>query len=52
MDGHVACMGEMRNAHKIIVGKPEGNRLHGKRRNRWKDYIRMDLREIGLESVD
>jgi hypothetical protein len=22
--GHVACMGEMRNAHNILVGKPEG----------------------------
>jgi hypothetical protein len=22
--GHVACMGEMRNACKILVGKPEG----------------------------
>jgi len=24
--GHVACMGEMRNAYKILVGKPEGKR--------------------------
>jgi len=22
--GHVGCMGEMRNAYKILVGKPEG----------------------------
>jgi hypothetical protein len=26
MGGHVACMGEMRNAYKILVGKPEGKR--------------------------
>jgi hypothetical protein len=24
--GHVACMGEMRNAYKILVRTPEGNR--------------------------
>jgi hypothetical protein len=24
--GHVACMGGMRNAYKILVGKPEGKR--------------------------
>jgi hypothetical protein len=23
-EGHVACMGVMRNAHKILVGKREG----------------------------
>jgi hypothetical protein len=23
---HVACMGEMRNAYNILVGKPEGKR--------------------------
>jgi hypothetical protein len=22
--GHVACLGEKRNAHMILVGKPEG----------------------------
>jgi hypothetical protein len=22
--GHVVCMGEMRNAYKILVGNPEG----------------------------
>jgi hypothetical protein len=25
--GHVTVMGEMRNAYKILVGKPEGMRL-------------------------
>jgi len=28
--GQVACMGEMRNAYKILVGKPEGKRLLGR----------------------
>jgi hypothetical protein len=28
--GHVARMGEMRNAYKILVGKPEGKETTGK----------------------
>jgi hypothetical protein len=34
------------------MGKPEGKRPLGRRRRRWKDGIRMDLREIGLGSVE
>jgi hypothetical protein len=25
--GSIACMGKLRNAYKILVGKPEGKRL-------------------------
>jgi hypothetical protein len=45
--GHVARMGEKRNAYKILVGKPEGKRPIGILRHRWKDNIKTDLREIG-----
>jgi len=41
----------MRNAYKILVGKPEGKRPLGRPRRRWEDNIRMDLREIGWEVV-
>jgi hypothetical protein len=34
-----------------LVGKPEGKRPLGRRRRRWEDGIRMDLREIGWEGV-
>jgi hypothetical protein len=34
-----------------LVGKPEGKRPLGRKRRRWKDGIRMDLREIGLGGV-
>jgi hypothetical protein len=44
--GHVARMGET-NAYRILVGKPEGKRPHGRPRRRCVDNIRMDLREIG-----
>jgi hypothetical protein len=45
--GHVACMGEIRNAYKILDRKPEGKRLLGRPRYRWEGNITMDLREIG-----
>jgi len=28
----------------MLFGKPEGNRPLGRRRRRWEDNIRMDLR--------
>jgi hypothetical protein len=34
------------------MGKPEGKRPLGRPRRRWEDGIGMDLREIGLGSVD
>jgi hypothetical protein len=42
--GHVARMGEKRNAYTILVGKPEGKRPLGIPRHRWVDNIKMDLR--------
>jgi hypothetical protein len=44
--GHVARMGEMRNAYNILIGKPEGKRSLGRPRRRWEDNIRMDVREM------
>jgi hypothetical protein len=43
--GHVVYMGKKRNAYRILVGKPEGQRPLGRPRCRWKDNIQMDLRE-------
>jgi hypothetical protein len=45
-------MGEERKVYKVLVGKPEGKRPLGRPRCRWKDGIRMDLREIGFGGVD
>jgi hypothetical protein len=50
--GHVACIGEVRGAYKILVGRPEGKRPLGRPRHRWEDNIKMDLREIGFGDVD
>jgi len=49
--GHVARMGEMRNAYNILFGKFEGKRSLGRPRRRWEDNIRMALREIGWKCV-
>jgi hypothetical protein len=45
-EGHVVCIGEIRNMYKILIGKPEGERAVGRHRRIWEDNIRMDLREI------
>jgi len=33
--------------HRVLVGKPEGNRPLGRPRRRWEDNIKMDLQEAG-----
>jgi hypothetical protein len=35
--GNMACMGDVRNAYKSLVGKPEGKIPHVRPRQRWKD---------------
>jgi hypothetical protein len=45
--GHVARKREKRNAHRILVGNPEGKRPLGRSKRRWEDNIEMDLRGIG-----
>jgi hypothetical protein len=42
-------MGEMRGGYKILVGKPERKRTHGRTRHRREDNIRIDLRELVKE---
>jgi hypothetical protein len=50
--GHVAYMEVMRNAYKILVGKPEGKIQFLRYKRRWQCNIRMDLREIGWKVVN
>jgi hypothetical protein len=49
---YVAHMEKTRNAYKNLVGKLEGNSSLGRPRCRWEDNSKIDLREIGWESVD
>jgi hypothetical protein len=53
--GHVARMGEKRNAYRTLVGKPEGKRPLGRPRRRLVDNIEIDVREIvcvGMDSIN
>jgi hypothetical protein len=50
--GHVARSGEKRNAYMILAGKAEGKGPQGRHRLRWKDNIKVALREIGWGSLD
>jgi len=41
-------MGEGRGVYRVLVGRPEGKRPLGRPRHRWKDDIKMDLKEIRI----
>jgi len=49
---HVAPIGEIRNAYKIMVGKPEGKSSLRKSRRRWESNIRIGLEETECEVVN
>jgi len=44
--GHIACVGERRGSQGIMVVRPEGRNSLGRPRHRWKDNIKMDLKEV------
>jgi hypothetical protein len=52
MDGACNTNGEKRNAYRLLVGKPEGQKPVGRPRHRSVDNIRMDLVEIGWGGED
>ena len=48
--GHVARMEEGRSAFKILTATPTGKRPLRRPMRRWDDNIRMDLKEIGVNT--
>jgi hypothetical protein len=40
---HVARIGEMRNAYRILMGKPKGKRALGRPRREWGGMDWIDL---------
>jgi hypothetical protein len=50
--GHIARVGEKRNAYSISLRKPDGKRPLERPRRWWVDTIKMDLREIGWGGID
>jgi hypothetical protein len=47
--GHVARMGEKRNAYMLLVGKPWGNKPLGRPRRRWEDLLEIGWVRCGLD---
>ena len=43
-------MEDGRSDFKILTGTPTGKRPLGRPRHRWEDNIRMDLKEIGINT--
>ena len=43
----MARMGEGRDVHRVLVGKPEGKKPLGRPGRRWEDNIKMDIQEVG-----
>ena len=48
--GHVARMEEGRSAFKVLTGTYAGKRPFGRPRHRWEDNIKMDLKEICINT--
>jgi hypothetical protein len=45
--GHIACMGEIRNAYSILLGKPEGRRPLERPMRRRDGNIKIYIKETG-----
>jgi hypothetical protein len=45
-------MGERRGVYRVLVGKPEGKKGLGRLRLRWEANIKIDLQEVGSDSMD
>jgi hypothetical protein len=43
---------ERRGIYRVFVGKPEGKRVLGRPRHRWKDSLKMDLQELGSGGME
>jgi hypothetical protein len=52
MGGEYFTLGEIRNVHTILVGKPEGERPVGRFEHHLKYCFEIDHQERGCEDVD
>jgi len=50
--GQVARMSYWRDVCRFLVGYRERNSLLVRHRRRWKNYIKMDIQEVGCEGMD
>ena len=49
---HVARNGERSGVYRVLVGKSEGKKPHGRPGRRWEDNIKMDIQELGYGGMD
>ena len=52
MAAHLAKIEEGRSVFKSLTGKPTGMRTLWMPRRRWKENITMDLKEIGINTMN
>ena len=48
--GHVSRMEEGKSAFKMLTGTSTGKKSLARPRRRWEDNIRIDLKEIGINT--
>jgi hypothetical protein len=46
-----SLFGKMRNAHRILIGKLQVKRPHGRPGCKWEDDMKIPLKETGSEST-
>ena len=47
----VARMGKKRDAYRVVARKREAKMPHGRRRHRWEDNIKLDIKELGRQGM-
>ena len=47
---HIAKLGKVKSTFNILTDEPTGKRPVRRPRLRWEDNIRMDLKEIGMNT--
>jgi len=45
-------MKQGRDVYRFLAGRPEGKRPLGRHRRRWKDNIKTNPREIGIDGAN
>jgi hypothetical protein len=45
-------MGKRKGVYRVLVGKPERKRPHGKPGRRWEVNIKMDIQEVECGGMD
>ena len=50
MNGSCSQNGTMQECFQILIGTPAGKRPLGRSRRRWEGNIRLDLKEMGINT--